>query len=115
MVLSEPERFVGLAALSTTLSAESAERLSPGEELSRLPVLVQHGTQDQMISVERAQESRDRLEALGVELEYHEYEMGHQVGNESASDLSAWLVNVLKLTGGEPDSDESSDGSTGSP
>ena len=115
MALSEPERFVGLAALSTTFSEETAERLSPGEELSRLPVLVQHGTQDQMISVERAQESRDRLEALGVDLEYHEYEMGHQVGNESASDLSAWLTNVLRLAGGEPGADESSHGSTSSP
>ena len=115
MALSEPERFAGLAALSTTLSAESVERLSPGEALSRLPVLVQHGTQDPMIGVERAQESRDRLEALGVDLEYHEYEMGHQVGNESASDLSVWLTNVLNLADGEPGSDESSDGSTGSP
>ena len=115
MARSEPGRVVGLAALGTTLSAEAAERLSPGEELSRLPVLVQHGTQDQMIGVERARESRDRLEALGVDLEYHEYEMGHQGGNESGGDLSAWLANVLKLAGGEPASDESSDGSTSSP
>ena len=97
IALGEPQRFSGLAALSTTFTAESAERIDGGEALSRLPVLVQHGADDPMIAVERARESRERLETLGADLEYHEYQMGHEVGNESARDLAAWLAAVLRM------------------
>ena len=63
-------------------------------------MLVQHGTEDPMIAVDRARESRERLETRGVDLEYHEYEMGHQIGPESVQDLTAWLTSVLKLGAG---------------
>ena len=97
LALSEPTRFAGLAALSTMLSAPFADALPPAEGLKQLPVLVQHGTHDTMIGVDRARESRDRLQAMGVDVEYHEYEMAHQVGNDSARDLAVWLTSVLKL------------------
>jgi phospholipase/carboxylesterase len=97
MALSDPGRFAGFAALSTTFSAETAESLTASEELSRLPVLVQHGVQDPMIDVDRARESKERLEALEIDLEYREYEMEHQIGQESATDLAVWLSGVLKL------------------
>jgi phospholipase/carboxylesterase len=67
------------------------------DALGRLPVIVQHGTADQAIEVQRAQESRDQLQALGVQLEYHEYGMAHQIGAESLGDLSAWCMRVLGL------------------
>ncbi len=97
LALSEPGRFAGFAALSTTLSADTATASGGGTTLSRLPVLVQHGEHDPMIAVERARESRQRLEELGVDLEYHEYAMGHQVGAESTRDLRAWLGRVLRM------------------
>ena len=55
-----------------------------------------------MISVDRARETHDRLRTLGVEPEYHEYTMGHAIGADSARDLSAWLVRVLRLELGSP-------------
>ncbi len=100
LALSEPTRFAGLAALSTTLSGKSAAAITASDELKTLPVLVQHGTEDPMIAVDRAQESRDRLEAMGVDVEYHEYDMGHQIGAESLQDLTTWLTSALKLGGG---------------
>ncbi len=97
IALSEPGRFAGFAALSTTLSAETATAVTGGPALSRLPVLLQHGEHDPMITVARARESRQLLEELGVDLEYHEYPMGHQVGVESARHLGAWLTRVLRM------------------
>ncbi len=97
LALADPRRFVGLAALSTSLAADQAEALTPAEGRSELPVLVQHGLEDPMISVERARESRDRLLTLGVTPEYREYPMGHAIGQDSAADLSRWLERVLKL------------------
>ncbi|MEZ4502436.1 MAG: alpha/beta fold hydrolase [Dehalococcoidia bacterium] len=97
IALSEPRRFKGLAALSTTLSEEMAAGLVLGEGASELPVLVQHGLDDPMITIDRARETRDRLEALGLDAEYHEYSMGHAIGQESALDLNRWLESVLGL------------------
>jgi phospholipase/carboxylesterase len=95
--LAEPARFAGVAALSTWLPEEAEQRAAAGDALAALPVIVQHGTADQAIEVTRARESRDRLQALGVQLEYHEYGMAHQIGAESLGDLSAWCARVLDL------------------
>lgn len=97
IALAEPRRFAGLAALSTSLSDELAGTLEPGDGVGDLPVLVQHGENDPMIDVDRARQARERLRAIGVEPEYHEYPMGHEIGQQSARDLSAWLERVLDL------------------
>ncbi|MDA0353157.1 MAG: alpha/beta hydrolase-fold protein [Chloroflexi bacterium] len=96
--LAAPAHFAGVAALSTWLPDEAVDSASTDTAaLAALPVLVQHGTADQAIEVTRARESRDRLQTLGVQLEYHEYGMAHQIGAESLADLSAWCERVLAL------------------
>jgi phospholipase/carboxylesterase len=94
--LGDPSRFAGLAALSTWLPDEAADH-AVTVRLGDFPVLVQHGSEDPLVKVDRAQASRDRLIAMGVTPEYHEYPMQHQIGPESMRDLSQWLERVLKL------------------
>ena len=94
----EPQRYAGLAALSTSLPDDVfAEGEAPGEAVRALPLLVQHGASDASIGVERGRASRDRLAALGLEPDYREYPMAHEVGAHSARDLSQWLERVLRL------------------
>ena len=95
---SEPERYVGLAALSTSLPDDVfADGELPGDAVRALPLLVQHGASDASVSVDRGRASRDRLAALGLEPDYREYPMAHEVGAHSARDLSQWLERVLDL------------------
>jgi len=89
--LSSPERFAGLAVLSSWLPKELIPELSIKEGVQSLPTLVQHGSQDQMIEVQRARDSVEQLRALRVPLTYREYDMGHEITPRSLSDLSAWL------------------------
>jgi phospholipase/carboxylesterase len=98
--LSEPQRWRGVAALSTWLpeEAEAAGRSAGHAAIVALPVLIQHGTQDPMIALDRARDSKTRLEALGVKPDYREYPMGHQIGNESLRDLARWTEQVLGVT-----------------
>ena len=91
VALAHPERFAALAALSSWLPNELVEELSIGEGVRSLPALVQHGTQDPMIEVDRARDSVQRLRDLKVPLIYREYDMGHEITPRSLSDLSAWL------------------------
>lgn len=94
LALAAPARWRALAALSTWLPADLANSM-PAADRSRLATLVQHGTGDEMIDVERARESIATLRSLGVEVESREYAMGHEVNARSLSDLSAWLDERL--------------------
>ena len=94
LAFREPERYVGLAALSTRFPEDLADE-PPGDAVAALPMLIQHGEQDPTATVDGGRASRDRLRALGLDPDYREYPMGHEVNAASAGDLSAWLGRVL--------------------
>ena len=91
LALADPERFAALTALSSWLPPELVPHLSLGDSAQSLPVLMQHGTQDSMIEIERARHSAETLRQRRVPLTYRQYEMGHEIRPKSLSDLSAWL------------------------
>jgi len=88
--LGDPQRFAALIALSSWLPKEFIPGVG-GENSLHLPTLVQHGTEDPMIQVDRARDSVERLRELKTPLTYREYDMGHEITPRSLSDLSAWL------------------------
>ena len=45
----------------------------------KVPVLIVHGTHDDVVPVNYARRARAILEEAGFEVEYHEFPMGHQV------------------------------------
>lgn len=91
LALTNPERFAGLAVLSSWLPNELVPRLTLGNNLQSLPTLVQHGSRDPMIEIGRAQDSVARLRQLRLPLTYREYEMAHEITPRSLYELSAWL------------------------
>jgi len=91
LALSNPERFAGLAVLSSWLPKELIPELSIKAAVQSLPTIVQHGSQDQMIEVQRARDSVEQLRVLRVPLTYREYDMGHEITPRGLTDLSAWL------------------------
>jgi phospholipase/carboxylesterase len=95
LVLRDPGRFAGVIALSSWLPAELDDAIltQPGHE--NFPALVVHGTQDPMIPVARAQESRERLMKRGLSLTYREYEMEHGIAPEALRDIVGWLESKV--------------------
>ena len=73
--------------------------------MGEVPLLIQHGTHDQMIAIDRAQASRDLLQTIGARPQYLEYGMQHEISRQSLTDLSDWLKRVLDLpeVSGAPD------------
>jgi phospholipase/carboxylesterase len=63
--------------------------------LRELPVLIIHGTQDDMIPVMGARRTRHILEEHGVRPEYYEFPMGHHVTPESMDVVREFLVRIL--------------------
>jgi phospholipase/carboxylesterase len=60
------------------------------------PIFLAHGTHDGVIPIARAAASRDALQALGYEVEWHEYRMEHSVCMEEIGDLGRFLGRVLR-------------------
>jgi len=97
LALTHPERFAALAVLSSWLPKELQARLNVSDAVQALPTLIQHGTQDPMIEVDRARDSVERLRQLKLPLTFREYEMAHEITPGSMRELSAWLEEkVLK-------------------
>ena len=100
LALRKPGSWAGLAALSSWLPEEIVTGAG-SPSLENLPVFVSHGTQDPMIPVERAQESRERLTRMGALLSYREYEMEHEIRPEGLRDLVGWIdskvLNPIQL------------------
>ena len=91
LALRSQARFAGVMALSTYL--HDHEHI--GEEVSfasiDTPIFMAHGQMDPMIPMARAITSRDALTALGYQVEWREYGMGHQVSPQEIADIGAWL------------------------
>jgi phospholipase/carboxylesterase len=91
LVLSEPERFAGLVALSSWLPEAIDRAIPPNDAAKNLPALVIHGTQDPMVPVAGAQESRQRLLARGLNVHYREYPMQHEINPDALREIVVWL------------------------
>jgi len=87
----EPERFAALAVLSSWLPQDLLSTLPDVPATEQLPVLIQHGSRDELVDIGRARQSVETLRNLRVPITYREYDMGHEISARSFGDLSAWL------------------------
>ena len=69
---------------------------------SGLPVFIAHGRNDPVIPVELGRRARERLEGGGLDVEYHESELGHQIDLGHIASAIAWLEETLQLGEDEP-------------
>lgn len=95
IALTEPQKIAGAAVLSGRLSAAIQERHAPADLLRGFPILVTHGTEDRQIPVRSAREIRQALRPLSVDLEYHEFDIGHSINDQTVSVLDRWLRQQL--------------------
>ena len=95
IALTQPQLVAGAVLMSGRILPEIQPLIASNEELSGLPFLVVHGTADMVLPVSYGRASRQLLSSLPVELTYHEYRMGHEVSQESLSDVTSWLTGQL--------------------
>jgi phospholipase/carboxylesterase len=92
--LANPARVAGVIAQSGYIP-NGVDLEIDEASLRGKPFILTHGEQDTLLPVEWARASRDRLQALGVDLEYHEFQMGHSVSMESLKVIYKWLEKRL--------------------
>jgi phospholipase/carboxylesterase len=81
----------GILGLSTYLPApellQAASRVA-----SDIPVMLAHGTNDQVIPISIAEQSAEAIKASGVSVDWSTYPMGHEVSLDELRTISAWLT-----------------------
>jgi phospholipase/carboxylesterase len=94
--LRHPEKLAGLLCLSgyVPLADKVAAERHPANQAT--PVFLAHGRLDPVVPIARASASRDLLQTLGYNVEWHDYYMQHSVSQEEVNDISAWLHKILK-------------------
>ncbi|MDG1198625.1 MAG: hypothetical protein P8O86_11480 [Actinomycetota bacterium] len=85
-------RPAGLACLSGMLqTVPNFQYQLNGPPVS---ILVQHGTNDPMVNIDKGRNIRDSLIESGLKPQYFEYPMQHEINGESLFDLRSWLNTV---------------------
>ncbi|WP_374669391.1 alpha/beta hydrolase [Ramlibacter sp.] len=93
--LRHAERLAGIVGMSGYLPLPQHTAAERSAANAQTPIFLAHGTEDAVVIPHRGETSRDALRALGYEVDWHEYPMGHSVCMEEIGDLNAWLVRVL--------------------
>lgn len=92
--IRRPDLFDGALCLSGRFMPELFAVANEG--IAKVPFLVQHGLYDSVLPVEGAREIHENLLKLGVDVEYHEYPMAHEVSWQSLSDAKNWLLQIIR-------------------
>jgi phospholipase/carboxylesterase len=85
-----PAGIIAMSGFIPTVEGWDADVDRPG-----LPVWISHGRQDPVISVQFAREARDLLTSAGLDVSYHESDVGHQVDQQTVAQLPGWVADVI--------------------
>ncbi len=89
--LTYPEKIKRVIALSGYLNMDIIEKDLNTKSISKLKFFISHGSADQVIPVEWARKAPEFLKSLGLDVEYHEYPVGHGVAPQNFYDLLSWI------------------------
>jgi phospholipase/carboxylesterase len=89
--LTEAAKIKGIAVLGGRMLEEVKAQVKLNPALSRLKVLIYHGTNDKVIQVERAREANNYLKGMGIAAEYKEFPAGHEISKAMVMGLNEWL------------------------
>jgi len=92
VALTYPEKIDRILALSGYLNTDIIDKDFSKNTISKLRFFISHGIVDQVIPVDWARKAPEFLENLGLDVEYHEYPVGHGVAPQNFYDLLKWLT-----------------------
>lgn len=93
--LRHAKKLAGLVCLSGYLPLLDKIEAERNPANAATPIFMAHGLQDPIVPIARAHASSETLQALGYNIEWHDYAMPHSVCAEEIQDLNAWLLKTL--------------------
>ena len=87
-----PDRPVPAGILGFSGFVPVVEGWSPSlQDRHGLPVFIAHGRRDPVIGIEFAHRAHELLSAGGLNVDYHEHDLGHQIDQASVVAARGWL------------------------
>ena len=75
------------------LSGYQHGALNPGAKIP--PILMVHGKQDQVVPLAAAHRAKANLEQLGMSIDYHEFDMGHEISPLVLNEIYEFVQKIL--------------------
>ncbi len=94
LALSYPQMFKKIVALSGYFNAEMCLEGHGQNDFSTLQIFASHGTDDQVIPIDWARQSKETLLQKNIKLTYLEYPVGHGVAPQNFIDFTSWLTKL---------------------
>lgn len=93
--LRYPQRLAGVLALSTYLPLKDKLAAEKSIANQTIPIFMAHGVDDDIITIERCQDSLAVLQAQNYHIDWHEYPMAHSVCMAEIADIQLFLSTLL--------------------
>ncbi len=90
LTLAQPDSIYGVVANSGLLPEDTDSKFE-WNKIKGKPFFVAHGKHDSIIPISLAHRAKELLTKAGADLTYREYEMDHQIDEESLNDIMSWL------------------------
>ena len=89
------QKLAGVLALSTYVPIAHIVAAEVSEANIGMPIFMAHGQSDDVVSFNFARRSRQRLNQMGYEVEWHEYPMAHAIIPEELQHIKGFLERVI--------------------
>ncbi|CDN10644.1 Phospholipase/carboxylesterase family protein, sll1284 homolog [Richelia intracellularis] len=84
--------LAGLVSMSGYLHPGALEQESSN---NLLPALIMHGKQDEIVPLAAATKAKAALESLGVAVDYHEFDMGHEIRPQMLKLFQNFVISTV--------------------
>jgi len=93
VALNFEQPLAGLMALSTYVASPDTIELKACNQ--QLPVMIFHGSEDNVVPETLGRLALTQVQALGLEPEYKQYVMAHSVSPKQVKDMAEFITRVL--------------------
>jgi phospholipase/carboxylesterase len=94
--LRHDKPLAGILALSTYLTLGDSLPTEASAANKSIPIFMAHGTQDPIVPLQLAEQSREALKSLGYGVKWTAYPMPHSVCMEEVVAIGEWLLDKFK-------------------
>lgn len=89
------ETLAGVVGLSGYLPLADMLENERQAANQQTPIFLAHGSMDSVVTINRAEASRDKLQSLGYQVSWHTYPMPHSVCAQEVFDIANYLRQVI--------------------
>lgn len=95
--LTHAEKLGGIVALSTYFPLQASARESLTDDRKTIPIIMAHGTFDDIIALHYAEQSYQFMLEHGLDVEWHKFAMGHTVNADEIKKIELWFKRLFGM------------------